>query len=164
MCWAPACGSLLGPVYVVLPLVVLFALGLAKLAVQQGEAFYAPRWAMVEELAREVNRVTPRDGLVHASEVVLFAARRLPPPGMENKFGSRLRLPPEQLARLHVLPQSQIDAWLAAGHFHTVTIGTTDPRVQALGLLRRYSRQEQLHHLYILSDPVTEPDRSGLRR
>jgi hypothetical protein len=164
MCWAPACGPLLGPVYVVLPLVVLFALGLAKLAGQQGEAFYAPRWATVEELAREVNRVTPRDGLVHASEVVLFAARRLPPPGMENKFGSRLRLPPEQLARLHVLPQSQIDAWLAAGHFHTVTIGTTDHRGQALGLLRRYSRQEQLHHLYILSDPITEPDRSGLRR
>jgi hypothetical protein len=79
-------------------------------------------------------------------------------------FGTVLRLPPEQLARLHILPQSQIDAWLAAGHFHTVTIGTADPRVQALGLLRRYSRQEQLHHLYILSDPVTEPDRSGLRR
>jgi hypothetical protein len=53
------------PVYVVLPLVVLFALGLAKLAVQLRGAFYAPRWAMVEELAREVNRVTPRDGLVH---------------------------------------------------------------------------------------------------
>jgi hypothetical protein len=69
-------------------------------------------------------------------------------------FGTVLRLPPEQLARLHVLPQSQIDAWLAAGHFHTVTIGTTDPRVQALGLLRRCSRQEQLHHFCILSDPV----------
>jgi hypothetical protein len=47
-------------------------------------------------------------------------------------FGTVLRLPPEQLARLHILPQSQIDAWLAAGHFHTVRIGTTDPRVQAL--------------------------------
>jgi hypothetical protein len=52
-------------------------------------------------------------------------------------FGTVLRLPPEQLARLHILPQSQLDAWLAAGHFHTVTIGTTDPRVQVLGLLRR---------------------------
>ena len=41
-------------------------------------------------------------------------------------FGTVLRLPPEQLARLHILPQSQIDAWLAAGHFHTVTIGTTE--------------------------------------
>ena len=142
------------PLYVVLPLLVLFALGLAKLAVQQRETFYAPPWAMVEELAREVNRVAPPDGLVHASEAVLFAARRLPPPGMENSFGSLLRLPPEQLARLRILPQSQIDAWLAAGHFHTVTIGTTDPRVQALGLLRRYARQEQLHHFYILSDPV----------
>jgi hypothetical protein len=88
------------PLYVVLPLLVLFTLGLAKVAVQLRWTFFAPRWAMVEELAREVNRVTPRDGLVHASEVVLFAARRLPPPGMENSFVSLLRLPPEQLARM----------------------------------------------------------------
>jgi hypothetical protein len=70
------------------------------LAVQLRGTFHAPRWGIVEELAREVNRVTPRDGLVHASEVVLFAARRLPPSGMENNFGTVLRLPPERLARM----------------------------------------------------------------
>ncbi len=42
-----------------------------------------------------------------------------------------------------------------------MTIRTTDPRVQALSLLRRYSRQEQLHHFYILSDPVKDSDQSG---
>jgi hypothetical protein len=75
---------------------------------------------------------------------------------MENGFGNALRLPPEQLARLHILPQLQIDSWLAAGHFDTVTIWTTDPRVQSLGLLRRYARREQMHHYYILSDPIKD--------
>jgi hypothetical protein len=72
--------------YAALPLLVLFTLGLAKVAVQLRGTFNAPTWGIVEELAREVNRVTPRDGLVHASEVVLFAVRRLPPPGIENSF------------------------------------------------------------------------------
>ena len=112
-------------------------------------------------MAREVNRVTPSEGFVYAPEVVLFAARRFPPPGMENSFGSLLRLPPEQLARLHIRSDAQIDSWLAAGHFHTVIIGTGDPRVQSLGLLRRYTRQEELHHVYILSDPVKEAPQAG---
>jgi hypothetical protein len=152
------------PLYIVLPLLVLFALGSAKLAVQLRGTFSAPTWRIVEDLAREVNRVTPSDGLVYAPEVVLFAARRLPPPGMENGFASALPLPPEQLARLHVVSQSQIDTWLASGHFYTLTIWTTDPRVQSLGLLRRYSRQVQMHHYYILSDPIRDAGQSEPRR
>jgi len=42
-----------------------------------------------------------------------------------------------------------------------VIIGTGDPRVQSLGLLRRYTRQEELHHVYILSDPVKEAPQAG---
>jgi hypothetical protein len=108
-----------------------------------------------------VNRVTPSEGFIYAPEVVLFAARRFPPPGMENSFGPLLRLPPEQLARLHIQSDAQIDRGLAAGQFHTVIIGTSDPRVQSLGLLRRYTRQKELHHVYILSDPVTEAPQAG---
>ncbi len=76
------------PLYVVLPLLLLFALGLAKLAVQLRGTFYVPTWGIVEDLAREVNRATSSDGLVHAPEVVLFAARRFPPPGMENNLAT----------------------------------------------------------------------------
>jgi hypothetical protein len=143
------------PVYVVLPFLGLFALGLGKVAVQQRRFFYPPTWAIVEDLAREVNRVTPQDGLINARDVVLFAAGRLPPRGMENMFGPLLRLPPEQLARIHVLPQSQIDARLATGQFDTIVIGTNDSRLQSLGLLRRYSQQSQLHGFYILSGPIS---------
>jgi hypothetical protein len=143
------------PLYVVLPFLGLFALGLGKVAVQQRRFFSPPTWGIVEDLAREVNRVTPRDGLIDARDVVLFAAGRLPPPGMENMFGPLLRLPPEQLARLHILSQSQINARLAAGEFDTVMIGTGDSRLQSLGLLRRYSQHTPLHGFYILSGPIS---------
>jgi len=149
------------PLYVVLPLLALSALGLAKPAVQLRGTFSTPQWGSVEDVAREVNRVTPSEGFVYAPEVVLFAAKRFPPPGMENSFGALLRLPPEQLARLHIRSDAQIDSWLAAGYFHTVIIGTGDPRVQSLSLLRRYTRQEELHHVYLLSDPVTEAPQAG---
>ena len=125
---------------------------------------FRPMWRIFEDLAHEVNRVTPSDGLVYAPEAVLFAARGFPPPGMENGFGNVLRLPPDQLARLHILPQSQIDSWLAAGDFDTVMIWTTDPRVQSLGLLRRYARREQLLHYYILSDPIKDSGQPESRR
>src|SRR5262249_24463810 len=125
------------PVYVVLPFLGLFALGLGKVAVQERRFFYPPTWAIVEDLAREVNRITSHDGLVDAPEVVLFAAGRFPPPGMENIFGPVLRLPPEQLARLHILSRSEINAQLATGQFETVMIGTADSRLQSLGLFRR---------------------------
>ncbi len=150
------------PAHVLLPLVFLFALGLARPAFQLRQNSLT--WVRVEDLAREVNRVTPSDGLIYAPELVLFAARRLPPPGMENAFASLLALPAERLASLHVVPQSQIDTWLAAGRFHTVVIGTGDSRVQSLGLLHRYSEQGQRNPFYILSHPVTEADQSGLLR
>jgi len=92
------------PLYLVVPLLVLFVRGLAKVTVQLRGTFYAPTRARVEELAREVNSVTPRDGLVHASELVLVTARRLPPPGMENSFDALLCLPPAQLAPMAPSP------------------------------------------------------------
>jgi len=144
------------PLYVMMPLLALYCLGLAKATVQLRGTFYIPQWGVVEDVAREVNRITPEDGLVYAPEVVLVVARRLPPPGMENAFGSVLRRPAEELARLHIVPEAEIDSRLAAGQFHTAIIGVTDPRVQELGLLRRYTRQEELHRVYILSDPIVD--------
>jgi len=149
------------PLYVVMPLLALYSLGLVKATVQLRWTFYTPQWGVVEDVAREINRITPEDGPVYAQEVVLVAARRLPPPGMENAFGSVLRRPTEQLARLHIVPEAEIDRRLAAGYFHTAVIGVTDPRVQELGLLRRYAHQEQLHRVYILSDPVADAPYAG---
>src|SRR5437870_1844273 len=103
--------------------------------------------------------MTHSGGLVYADDVVLFDARRLPPTGMENNFATALRLPPEQLVRLHILPQSQIDTWLAIGHFHTVTISTIDPRVQALGLLRRYAARSSF--ITTTSSPTPSPSPTG---
>jgi hypothetical protein len=97
--------------------------------------------------------VTPERGLIYAPGLVVFAAKRVPPPGLENFWGAMLQLPPETLASLHIMPEPQIERWLSDGRFHTVVMLTGDPRIQRLDLLRRYAHQQQLHGVYILSDP-----------
>jgi hypothetical protein len=112
-------------------------------------------WRVTEDLGREVARVTPENGFIYAPDLVVFAAKRVPPPGMENMFGPSLRLPPAQLAALHVMPESQIDRWLSEGRFHTVVMfPNDDARLQMSGLLGRYAYHQQLHGVYILSDPT----------
>jgi hypothetical protein len=90
------------PLYVVLPLLVLVTLGLAHVAAQLRGTFHAPTWGIVEELAREVNRVTPRDGLVHPRPKWCCS----PPGAYLPRHGEQFchRPAPEQLVRLHVLP------------------------------------------------------------
>ena len=84
---------------------------------------------VVETIAREINEVTPREAQVYAFESVYFEARRLPPPGLENRFN----------------PRSQADEWLAAGRFDTVCIASTDPRVKALNLFSRYAQSRVIN-------------------
>jgi hypothetical protein len=138
------------PFHVLLPIILLFVLGLAKPAYH----LRLNTWDVIEDLGREVARVTPENGFIYASDLVVFAAKRVPPPGMENMFGSMLRLPPERLAALHIVPQSQIERWLEEGRFHTVMMFAGDPKIETFGLLRRYSYQQKLHGVFILSDPV----------
>jgi 4-amino-4-deoxy-L-arabinose transferase-like glycosyltransferase len=136
------------PIHVLLPIALLFALGLAK-------SVYPPRpssWQVMEELGREVARVTPENGLIYAPQLIVFASGRLPPAGMENTFGPFLRLPPERLAGLRIVPESEIDRRLSEGEFDTVVIPTEDPRIERFDLLRRYAHHQQLYEFYILSD------------
>jgi hypothetical protein len=134
---------------VLLPIALLFSLGLARPVYLLN--IYA--WPLLEDLGREVARVTPEHGLVYASESILFTAKRLPAPGVENFLGLMLPLPPERLARLKIMPPSQVERWLADGRFHTVMIGTGDPRLEKLGLLQRYAHHRELYGFYLLSDP-----------
>lgn len=139
------------PGWLVLGLLGLFAVGLAKSAYQQ-RLYLHPYWREIEAFAREVNRVTPSDGLVYANEATYFAARRLPPPGLENQYTLDLNLPPAFAASMHIVPQAQVDNWLAQGRFATVWIGADDPRVESLGLLRLYARRKEVKKAHIFGD------------
>jgi hypothetical protein len=123
------------PVWLVLPLVGLFMLGLARAAYRERSQLYL-YWYEIDAIAREINRVTRPDQLVYAHDSIYFATRRLPPNGLENAFAPDLDLPPALASSLHVVRRSQIDEWLAGGRFATVWMEF--PRIKALGLNRIY--------------------------
>lgn len=148
------------PRWLVLALLGLFTLGLAKSAYQQRQ-YFVPYWQEIEEFAQEINQVTPNDGLVYADEAIYFAARRLPPHGLENSNAFELRLPPAFAASLHVVSQSQVDEWLREGYFATAWIEANDPKVESLHLPRLYARSRKLRcytgDCYIFWNRVARP-------
>lgn len=157
-------GGRRAPGWLVLALLGLFTLGLAKSAYQQ-RRYFVSSWRGIEELAQEINRVTPNDGLVYADEAIYFAARRLPPPGLENQNALDLHLPPAFAASLRVVPPAQVDEWLREGRFATVLIEANDPKVESLHLPRLYARSRKLRcytsDCYIYWNRVARPRESS---
>lgn len=89
-------------------------------------------WSEVERIAEVINRGVPRDAAVYASEAVYFSARRQPPRGMENSFGSELRISTELAASLNVALDPQVDEWIRSGRFAAVALEAADPRVRSI--------------------------------
>ncbi len=139
-------------VWLVLAAAGLFAAGLVKPAREQRPE-YVFRWQRIENIAREVNRVTPPDGLVWADEGIYFCARRLPPRGLENSFAHEL---PVSLANsLHVVPRAKLNEWLASGRFQTVSSCWNDERwIDSLGLPRLYAERREVNDCYIFWNKV----------
>src|SRR5262249_21758931 len=69
------------PGWLVAGVLVFFSAGIPWWILQQRQHLI---WSQLEEVAKAVNRVTPKDGLVLADEMIYFAAQRTPPPGLEN--------------------------------------------------------------------------------
>lgn len=110
---------------IVIILVGVFGIGFLHSAYR--EHLWANDWLRVEMYAAVVNDVTPMDASFYtAIPFVYFAARRCPPRGTENIWASRMAIPPESFARLHLLPQSEINQRLRAGQFDTVLIAERD--------------------------------------
>jgi len=155
----------LRPVWVVLAVVGLLAVGTAKEAHHMAQHIhhFSHRWLDYEELAREVNQVTPDHGTLWAdgdcNECLYSAARRVPPSGQENPYSRHVRLPSDRAASLHVLTVGQIDERLAAGRMTTVVIPHDDPRIESFGLPRRYLGRARMHGYDLFWDPV--PHQAG---
>src|SRR5262249_16945731 len=82
----------------------------------------------VQRLAAELEARTTTGGDYYAFEAVYFAAHRVPAPTLENRFN----------------PRSQADRLLAEGRFDAICIGSTDPRLNDLGLLSRYASKTEM--------------------
>lgn len=133
--WAPR-----RPAWMVVFLAAILAAGVAKWFFQH-RAIFSFSWRRYERIAETVNQITPPDGLVYAIPEIYFAARRVPPPGLENLFSSYL--PPAVAAAQKLVPASLIEQWLSAGRFDTVLMA--DPaKADALGLPRLYAKRDRI--------------------
>jgi dolichyl-phosphate-mannose-protein mannosyltransferase len=104
-------------------------------------------YRVVKSIANVVDEVTPPTGMIYAFEAVYFAADKVPPPGLENRFN----------------PRSQADDWLKARRFDTVCIAATNPRVKEFGLLDQYQQKRTFQingfDFYVLSNRPSTQDR-----
>lgn len=116
--------------------VVLTMLGIAKSVFDQRDAFV---WRNAEEIAAKVDQVTPRTGLLLATEHVYLITKRPPPPGLEHADSHKLKLSADFARALHVTPQDELDKQIKAGYFDTVeTCDSDEERIKELGLNQTY--------------------------
>ena len=124
----------LAPVRVACGLLALFVLWMFQL---RPEIY--PFWPQLEAAASTINRVAQGGGEMYFEDkAVYFAARRMPPPGMENGFASYMPISPQSAALLHVALQPQIRAKLGAGRFDAVLLEANDRSVDSLALRAVY--------------------------
>jgi len=119
-------------------------------------------WDAHGAIAAAINRVTPPDAPVYAPEGILFAARRLPHPGLENSFAGELDVASGLIASLNFVPQSRIEERIRQGWFAAVWMDANDPLINSLTLSRVYDRRMTLRtidgdsFLFWRSTPVAQ--------
>lgn len=132
------------PAFAAIVLCGLFTLALVKSV--DTEMTDEPRpWQQAEDVARLVNRVTPKDAPIYMDDnAIFFVAKRLPLPGLEHLDARKLQLTPDQASLLHIMPGSVANEWLAGGRFATVALWSEDERIKELQLAKVYPHQEQV--------------------
>jgi hypothetical protein len=133
----------------------------------QRELVY-PCWPQIENVGRAINQVsTPSGDAYFEYESLYFASQRLPPPGLENSYGSFLPLAPDLGALLHTIPQKQIDSRLADGGFAVAVLAANNRRVKSLDLRRVYTRCKVItcfdEPFYLFWNPVSKSQLSEPR-
>ena len=127
--------------------IMLVAVGLARNVYEDSDdSLYK-----VEEIARKVDQVTPKNAILFADEFVYFMLKRTPPEGMEWNGAHKVELPLNQAAPLHLLPRSELVRRVKAGFFHTVeTCGQGEP--DTLGLAAIYKQKAEINDCFVFWD------------
>lgn len=132
------------PAWAVAGLAVLFGLNLANALV--ATAGNNNDWDTIANLAKKVKQVTPADATVLADPPVYFAMRQIPPEGSNFPASHRMEVPPAEAARLHIVPQSQLERQVKAGEFATVeTCRGDEDEIEALELHKHYAQSESIN-------------------
>jgi hypothetical protein len=135
----------------VLGLTVLLSLGLVRHLHDEWESF---RWSDLEAVAKRVDEVTPRNGLVWADEPLYFLTRRTPPSGMEFAYSHKITLPADLARSLHILSAAEVESQVTAHRFDTVASCEDDDEVSRLGLARAFRHQEKVGECMVFWDPA----------
>lgn len=128
---------------------LLTAAGLGKSLYERHSNYTFPDY---EGIARKIESVTPPGGNVFASEILYFIMRRRPLSGLEFYYDRLVPLPPDELRRLHILPQAEIDRLLSAGTFATVYYCEDEDSYNKLGLPKIYRHQEAIEDCVLFWD------------
>jgi len=123
--------------------ILLYSLGLAIPVVAGVISGRPGRWAPVEEAARIVSAQTgPGEPVYSNDESIYVASRRLPPRGLENRFGSWVRLPTNEYERVGLAPPEKNEAQLRAGDFAAIVLtkASDDARIEAVRSSGLYSQ------------------------
>jgi 4-amino-4-deoxy-L-arabinose transferase-like glycosyltransferase len=144
-------GPLNRPLWPVLVLTALLCLGLAKALYERRNDY---SWQDLEEIAREVDRVTPPQAPLLADEHIYFLTLRTPASGAEFSDSQKLNLPPAVAASLHIVPRTELARRVQAGMFNTVETcnDEDDDRVKVLGLPEVYAKKAVVHDCTIFWD------------
>jgi hypothetical protein len=103
------------PFWPVLIISVIFAGALMWNISDRSSGSY--NWPQYEDIARKLAEVTPPGKQIFTEEEVYFLTKRRPSFGLEFQYSQKLELPPEQLAALHITPESELKKQVAAGTF-----------------------------------------------
>ena len=127
-----------------------FAVMTFLLSMALGRGIYddqsSTNWPDFEKVARKVDEVTPRNGVVLSDEFVYFITHRAAPPGMESDDTHKLQLPADKAALLHVVPRPELVKWVKAGRYDTVEScdDDDDEELVNLGLPDIYAQKAEI--------------------
>jgi hypothetical protein len=122
---------------------------------REWQALHAGDWLEMERVATQANLVTPPGASIYSNhDAVYFAARRVPPPGMEHSFARERQVPPEAALLLHFTPQEEFNRRLAQGRYATAVLASGSDEARALPLTSIYLQQRTIGDYTIFWDRV----------
>lgn len=137
---------------------VLLILSLARALFNDRDAV---NWHDYEEIARKVDKVTPRNAELYADELVYFLTKRPPPPGMEFSYAHKLELPPAQEALYHIVSERELNEQVKAGKFYTVQ-SCNDDRIDEMDLADLFPHKADVKDCTVFWGKVkTPPKKAG---
>jgi hypothetical protein len=127
------------PVWLLLAVLVMYSFEGSQLFYYQTVKSEST-WKTIEVVSREVDRITPGDAPILASEEVYFTTTRsyAVPGGAENYYATRLT--GDAARAIGIVPGNEIDAKIAQGAFATIALKDYDPRAMLVHNSSHYAQ------------------------